>query len=97
LDSHQIEGGANTSDYVNIFPVIQWLVKKVIETREETGDLIRKFSEFLYQKGFESGEESTEFTKVLFRKLMTNVYFRYPLPPLCMLENTVDKEGEFLT
>jgi len=39
-------------DFINIFPVIQWLVKKVIETRQETGDLIRQFSEAQFNKYF---------------------------------------------
>jgi hypothetical protein len=29
LDAHQIQGGVAGADYPNIFPVIQWLVKKV--------------------------------------------------------------------
>jgi hypothetical protein len=85
LESHQIQGGGNAADYKNIYPVIQWLVKKVglitlhtpcfqciqsrphfsvlvclvfmcshfaqvIETRAETGDLLRMFSEFQFGK-----------------------------------------------
>lgn len=53
LESYQIQGGANTADYVNIFPIIQWLVKKVIETREETGDLMRLFSESQFNKNYQ--------------------------------------------
>eukprot|EP01125_Pyxidicula_operculata_P022963 TRINITY_DN9713_c0_g1_i1.p1 TRINITY_DN9713_c0_g1~~TRINITY_DN9713_c0_g1_i1.p1 ORF type:complete len:634 (+),score=223.99 TRINITY_DN9713_c0_g1_i1:21-1922(+) len=37
-------------DCINIFPVIQWLVQKVIEVRKETGDLVRVYSETQYQK-----------------------------------------------
>ncbi|CAK8676877.1 unnamed protein product [Clavelina lepadiformis] len=40
IEPHQIQG----LDFKSIFPVIQWLVKKVIETREETGDHIRAYS-----------------------------------------------------
>jgi hypothetical protein len=58
LESHQIQGGANTADFVNIFPVIQWLVKKVIETREETGDLLRVYSESQFDKNFTLPEEA---------------------------------------
>eukprot|EP01114_Cavostelium_apophysatum_P015086 TRINITY_DN4043_c0_g1_i2.p1 TRINITY_DN4043_c0_g1~~TRINITY_DN4043_c0_g1_i2.p1 ORF type:complete len:216 (+),score=24.89 TRINITY_DN4043_c0_g1_i2:41-688(+) len=57
LESHQIQGGANTSDFVNIYPIIQWLVKKVIETREETGDLMRQYSESLFNKSFKLPED----------------------------------------
>nr|CAB3228779.1 coiled-coil domain-containing protein 93-like [Phallusia mammillata] len=40
IEPHQIQG----LDFKSIFLVIQWLVKKVIETREEMGDHIREFS-----------------------------------------------------
>ena len=46
LQTYQIKG----LDYKSIFPVIQWLVKKVIETRAETGDLARQYSEYVYKK-----------------------------------------------
>jgi hypothetical protein len=46
LQSFQIRG----LDYVSIFPVVQWLVTKVIETREETGDLLRVISESVFSK-----------------------------------------------
>eukprot|EP01089_Gocevia_fonbrunei_P015158 TRINITY_DN4359_c0_g1_i2.p1 TRINITY_DN4359_c0_g1~~TRINITY_DN4359_c0_g1_i2.p1 ORF type:complete len:522 (+),score=122.33 TRINITY_DN4359_c0_g1_i2:307-1872(+) len=46
LQSNQIRG----LDTVKIFPVIQWLVGKVIKTREETGDLLRIFSESQFKK-----------------------------------------------
>jgi hypothetical protein len=46
IEPHQIQG----LDYIHIFPVIQWLVKKVIETRAEMGDYIRKFSESQFNK-----------------------------------------------
>ncbi|CAL8265932.1 unnamed protein product [Lota lota] len=40
LEPHQIQG----LDFIHIFPVIQWLVKRAIETREEMGDYIRAYS-----------------------------------------------------
>lgn len=58
LESHQIQGGANTSDFVNIFPIIQWLVKKVIEVREETGDLMRLYSESQFNKEYKLPEDA---------------------------------------
>ncbi|KAG0729147.1 Coiled-coil domain-containing protein 93 [Chionoecetes opilio] len=42
LEPHQIQG----LDAIHIFPVIQWLVKKALETREEFGDETRKFAVF---------------------------------------------------
>eukprot|EP01137_Pigoraptor_chileana_P036831 Opistho-2@33072 len=46
IEPHQIQG----LDCIHIFPVIQWLVKKVIEVREETGDYIRNFSVSQFHK-----------------------------------------------
>ncbi|KAM9302474.1 coiled-coil domain-containing protein 93 [Gastrophryne carolinensis] len=46
LEPHQIQG----LDFIHIFPVIQWLVKRAIETRQETGDYIRAFSVSQFQK-----------------------------------------------
>jgi hypothetical protein len=46
LEAHQIQG----SNFVSIFPVMQWLVKKVLETREELSDYIRHFSESQFSK-----------------------------------------------
>ena len=40
IEPHQIQG----LDFIHIFPVIQWLVKKSIETRAEMGDLNRSFA-----------------------------------------------------
>lgn len=40
LEPHQIQG----EDFKNIFPAVQWLVKKVIETRELMGDHRRAYS-----------------------------------------------------
>lgn len=48
LQAHQIQG----QDYVNIFPVVQWLVKKSIEAREGTADFARQYSESQFAKNF---------------------------------------------
>jgi hypothetical protein len=45
LQAHQIQG----LDYPAIFPVVQWLVKRVIATREELGDRTRSFATFYYE------------------------------------------------
>lgn len=51
-------------DFKSIFPVIQWLVKKVVETRAEMGDHIRAFSisqfEKFHKASLDSAEEMTE-------------------------------------
>ena len=46
IEPHQIQG----LDFINIFPVIQWLVKKAIETRAEMGDLNRNFALLQFSK-----------------------------------------------
>ena len=45
LQAHQIQG----LDYPAIFPVVRWLVKRVIATREELGDRTRSFAAFYYE------------------------------------------------
>ena len=35
-----------------MYPVMQFLIKKVIETREETGDLLRMYSESQFGKSY---------------------------------------------
>ena len=40
VEPHQIQG----LDWIHIFPVVQWLVKKVIETRQELGNVVRQCS-----------------------------------------------------
>ena len=44
LQAHQIQG----LDYPALFPVVQWLVKRVIATREEFGDQRRSFALHAY-------------------------------------------------
>ena len=46
LEPHQVQG----LNFVAIYPVMQWLVKKVLETREEMSDYIRNFSESQFSK-----------------------------------------------
>jgi hypothetical protein len=46
IEPHQIQG----LDFINIYPVVQWLVRRAIETREELGDTIRMFSESQFNK-----------------------------------------------
>lgn len=46
IEPHQIQG----LNYLQLFPVVQWLVKKAIETREEMGDSLRAYSESQFAK-----------------------------------------------
>lgn len=48
LQAHQIQG----LDYDHLFPVLQWLVRKVIEHRRLTGDLIRAQSLSNFSKSY---------------------------------------------
>jgi hypothetical protein len=41
-------------DCINIYPVVQWLVKKVIEVRSQTADVLRLFSESQFKKHYDS-------------------------------------------
>ncbi|EDO46239.1 predicted protein, partial [Nematostella vectensis] len=56
LEPHQIQG----LDFINIFPVVQWLVKRTIERKEEMGDYIREFSVSQFNK-FHSTPQDDEF------------------------------------
>ncbi|XP_051786711.1 coiled-coil domain-containing protein 93 isoform X1 [Erpetoichthys calabaricus] len=53
LEPHQIQG----LDFIHIFPVVQWLVKRAIETREEMGDYIRAYSISQFQKSHSIPED----------------------------------------
>lgn len=46
IEPHQIQG----LDFDHIFPVIQWLVKKAIETKAETEDIHREYAVYLFNK-----------------------------------------------
>jgi len=39
-------------DCINIYPAVQWLVKKVIEVRSQTADTLRLFSESQFAKEY---------------------------------------------
>uniref|UniRef100_A0A8C7CFB6 Coiled-coil domain-containing protein 93 n=1 Tax=Oncorhynchus kisutch TaxID=8019 RepID=A0A8C7CFB6_ONCKI len=52
-EPHQIQG----LDFIHIFPVIQWLMKRAIETREEMGDYVRAYSVSQFQKTHSFPEE----------------------------------------
>ncbi|KAM5280200.1 coiled-coil domain-containing protein 93 isoform 2-T2 [Ctenodactylus gundi] len=53
LEPHQIQG----MDFIHIFPVVQWLVKRAIETKEEMGDYIRSYSVSQFQKNYSLPED----------------------------------------
>ncbi|XP_060076830.1 coiled-coil domain-containing protein 93-like [Ylistrum balloti] len=53
IEPHQIQG----LDFIHIYPVVQWLVKKAIETREEMGDYTRAFSVSQFNKNHKTPED----------------------------------------
>ncbi|XP_078656100.1 coiled-coil domain-containing protein 93-like isoform X5 [Branchiostoma floridae x Branchiostoma belcheri] len=53
IEPHQIQG----LDFIHIYPVVQWLVKRAIETREEMGDQIRAFSVSQFNKNHRTPED----------------------------------------
>ncbi|OAD53685.1 Coiled-coil domain-containing protein 93 [Eufriesea mexicana] len=54
IEPHQIQG----LDCIHIFPVIQWLVKRSIETREETADFVRSFALSQFHKKHSFSEDA---------------------------------------
>jgi len=46
IEPHQIQG----LDFIHIYPVVQWLVKRAVETRSEMGDLNRNFALLQFDK-----------------------------------------------
>ncbi|XP_063239484.1 coiled-coil domain-containing protein 93 isoform X2 [Bacillus rossius redtenbacheri] len=56
IEPHQIQG----LDFIHIFPVVQWLVKKSVETREERGDLTRSLAISQFDKQFSLPEEQRD-------------------------------------
>eukprot|EP00730_Choanoeca_flexa_P013648 TRINITY_DN5556_c0_g2_i1.p1 TRINITY_DN5556_c0_g2~~TRINITY_DN5556_c0_g2_i1.p1 ORF type:complete len:613 (+),score=207.05 TRINITY_DN5556_c0_g2_i1:119-1957(+) len=52
IEPHQIQG----LDFVHIYPVVQWLVKKAFETREERARIIRDRAIFAFKQHDESPE-----------------------------------------
>lgn len=48
LQANQIQG----NDFNAIFPVVQWLVRQVIENREATGDYVRRASETHFDQSY---------------------------------------------
>lgn len=48
IEPHQIQG----LDFINIFPLIQWLIKYSSEFREAKEDELRKFAVMQYDKSY---------------------------------------------
>ncbi|XP_049277339.1 coiled-coil domain-containing protein 93 isoform X2 [Anopheles funestus] len=48
IEPHQIQG----LDFINIFPVVQWLVKRSVENRSKKADTLRKLAATQFQNHF---------------------------------------------
>lgn len=56
IEPHQIQGG----DFIHIFPVVQWLVKRVFDRRAEIGNVNRAYALNQYKKYFEDRPSQTK-------------------------------------
>lgn len=65
IEPHQIQG----YNFIHIFPVVQWLVKRVFERRADIGDFNRAYALNQYDKQF--GESIEDVMKFLTR---SNIY-----------------------
>ena len=68
LEPHQIQG----LDFIKMYPVLQWLVKKVLETREEMSDYIRNYSESQFNKERQTPEDIIYLEKYKVKKKKKN-------------------------
>ncbi|XP_003743607.1 coiled-coil domain-containing protein 93 [Galendromus occidentalis] len=48
IEPHQIQG----NDHIHVFPVVQWLVKRALETREQTAQHHAAFARYQLEKNF---------------------------------------------
>ena len=55
IEPHQIQGG----DFIHIFPVVQWLVTRLLERRAEIGDFNRAYAINQYEKEFHISSSSS--------------------------------------
>nr|XP_031837895.1 coiled-coil domain-containing protein 93 [Nomia melanderi] len=60
IEPHQIQG----LDCIHIFPVIQWLVKRSMETREEMADFVRSFALNQFHKKHSFTEDTGNATAI---------------------------------
>ena len=68
IEPHQIQG----LDYINIFPVVKWLVKKAIETRQLEGDKVRAFAVNQYHKEHQHTEVRFHEILSIFKQILNN-------------------------
>lgn len=71
IEPHQIQGG----DFIHIFPVVQWLVKRVFDRRAETGDFNRAYTLSQYEKQF--GERTDQQPSPTFAQNIESIRVRH--------------------
>lgn len=54
IEPHQIQG----LDYIQVFPLIQWLVKRSVENRAEKSEKLKTFAVGQFHNNFESNDGS---------------------------------------
>lgn len=60
IEPHQIQG----LDCIHIFPVVQWLVKRSMKTREQMAGFVRSFAVSQYEKSHPSVDDQKEKSKI---------------------------------
>lgn len=56
IEPHQIQGG----DFIHIFPVVQWLVTRLLERRAEIGDFNRSYALSQFENEFHISSSNTD-------------------------------------
>ena len=56
IEPFQIQGG----DFIHIFPLVQWLVRRVLDRRAEFGDFNRAYTLNQYKKRFNATSEEVK-------------------------------------
>ncbi|KAJ8977686.1 hypothetical protein NQ317_000450 [Molorchus minor] len=59
IEPHQIQG----LDFIHIFPVIQWLVKRSMESRQEMSAFVRSYAVNQFDKQFDIKDKTAELRK----------------------------------
>ncbi|CAG9821762.1 unnamed protein product [Phaedon cochleariae] len=67
IEPHQIQG----LDFIHIFPVIQWLVKRSMEFRQEMSASVRSYAVNQFSKQFEVKDKNEDVNKKMLSNLQT--------------------------
>ncbi|XP_023011569.2 coiled-coil domain-containing protein 93 isoform X2 [Leptinotarsa decemlineata] len=67
IEPHQIQG----LDFIHIFPVIQWLVKRSMEFREEMSSFVRSYAVNQFDKQYHTKSKKEEKQKKMLENLRT--------------------------